>query len=723
MGLLRKLRSVFNYPLNVILAKGITKSKYELLKVKDRFFDTYSDKPSPIIKTSFIKITDLDLSELNHEAALYLTERFLNHEFDLLGSGWIRNSYSSASPGLEGFKYSTTFNFRIDREGVWLNHLLSSVHLASATKIIRRIDGEYVPIDWQKDYKSGYRWSQKRWYGEQPIGHLPGVDIKMPWELSRMQHLVQLAVFAILLKEKRSEILRECHNQILDFIATNPPRMGANWVCTMDVAIRAANLLTAYDILKQLDDRNLFDDDFSQIFSNSIYEHGSHVINNLEYSPVLTTNHYLANISGLVFIAAYLESSHETDFWLAFSFQEIISEFRKQFHADGVNFESSTSYHCLSVELVTYASAIILGISHDRKEKAVSRNYTRFSMTYPFLRREGEEYNINDPSFFPSWYIERLYRSGKFISDITKPNGDISQFGDNDSGKFLRFLPTGRFLSGSEASHRYVNLSHYSQPGYEVKLHWDENNLNHRDIESAVYSLFDDDATLGYEVTKFENTIIQSMCKGRRLRFTYKSDNPLYRDTKFQIPSVMITERSKIEFFSSVTGKLRCSLYDQSGYCVFKTADFFLIISYAGVGQNGIGGHSHNDKLSFELTVGEQHYAFDPGSYIYTPLPQKRNYYRGTAVHNTMVTEEEQNDFYQEDLFRVKNESVCELLELSENKALFSLKYKNVNQYRRFTISDTALLIEDFSNVRFTTTLNNFTYYSNGYGKLLKKTS
>ncbi|MEZ7879117.1 MAG: hypothetical protein QMC11_02655, partial [Rhodospirillales bacterium] len=74
-------------------------------------------------------------------------------------------------------------------------------------------------------------------------GHEPGVDIKIPWELARLQHLPQLA---LAYSDQRSQnLVDEFQNQTLDFMSANPPRYGVNWVCTMDVAIRAANLILA----------------------------------------------------------------------------------------------------------------------------------------------------------------------------------------------------------------------------------------------------------------------------------------------------------------------------------------------------------------------------------------------------------------------------------------------------------------------------------------------
>lgn len=68
-----------------------------------------------------------------------------------------------------------------------------------------------------------------------------------------------------------------------DFMALNPAGIGVNWSCTMDVGIRAANMLVAYDIFCQLDSGNLIDETFKQHFANYVYSHGYFITNHLEY--------------------------------------------------------------------------------------------------------------------------------------------------------------------------------------------------------------------------------------------------------------------------------------------------------------------------------------------------------------------------------------------------------------------------------------------------------
>jgi hypothetical protein len=170
-----------------------------------------------------------------------LAAHFIGHRFDLLGSGWVEVRHGMRCRGLEHHRYSARDAPSLDP--------VRRVNLANrfaARRLRRLIEGEYRPIHWHVDFKSGYRWSKRTWYRRVPYGHLPGVDIKVPWELSRMQHLPILAWAHALAMAGEGGFLPpdayrlEFRNQILDFMSTNPPRFGVNWASTMDVAIRAA---------------------------------------------------------------------------------------------------------------------------------------------------------------------------------------------------------------------------------------------------------------------------------------------------------------------------------------------------------------------------------------------------------------------------------------------------------------------------------------------------
>jgi len=658
---------------------------------------------------SFIDVSKLDVSEIDKKVAEYHIKMYLAHRFDLLGSGWVKNSYDSIPLGLEGYKYEMNVEFDLEK-------ILRPSHVERARQIWKLIDKDYEPIDWQKDFKSGYRWSAKEWYidARKVIGKKLGVDIKVPWELARMQHLPQLAVFSLVLPEYQKSCVREFKNQVLDFIATNPSRMGVNWACTMDVAIRATNMLIAYDMFCQLDKYKILTEEFKKIFAGSIYEHGEFIINNLEWSEWLTSNHYLANIGGLLFIGAYLNRED----WISFASHEIIKETGKQFYEDGGNFESSTSYHRLSGEMVIYSTALILRLLREEKIKKIDYIISR--------RRFKLKKLYNEPvKSLPQWFIDRLYKIGRFTVDITKPNGEIPQIGDNDNGRFIKLTPVGKFLTNKETEGIYLNLKGYNEliSDYDSPdgLFWDETILNHQTFVSAVRGLFDDEIfQIGFSL---EKSFVETISGGEKL----KAEDKSYKSVRITKDRVDLSElkyekRKEYNFpFSLDEYPVRAYFYPDSGIYIFKNERFYLSICATPLGQNGNGGHTHNDKLSYELWIDGKNVERDPGTYLYTPLPYRRNEFRSTKSHNVpIVGNIEQNSWNKgkTGLFGLFKGSKCFVRDFGYNFIEIVLEYKDIKILRRCEIKGDNLNVVDVCNEEFS--CERFGFYSSGYGKVSK---
>ena len=197
-----------------------------------------------------------------------------------------------------------------------------------------------------------------------------------------MQHLPQLALAfgcaraglpGFLPSDRYRAAFR---NHVLDFVATNPPRYGVNWRSTMEVAIRVANWLLAHDLFRAYGAE--WDGAFEAVFVRSVETHGRHIAGNLEYSPAWRNNHYLANLAGLVFVAAYLSPTAETERWWRVAAPGLADEIASQFLPDGGHFEASTSYHALAAELAAYAVAMIFARRRGRHTGARHpRRYAR----------------------------------------------------------------------------------------------------------------------------------------------------------------------------------------------------------------------------------------------------------------------------------------------------------------------------------------------------------
>jgi hypothetical protein len=81
--------------------------------------------------------------------------------------------------------------------------------------------------------------------------------------------------------------------------------------------------------------------------------------------------------------------------------------------------------------------------------------------------------------------------------------------------------------------------------------------------------------------------------------------------------------------------------FAEGGYYVlgseFETPKEIRVVADAGpLGYRSIAAHGHADALSFTLSAGGRELLVDPGTYAYHTQQRWRNYFRGTAAHNTV---------------------------------------------------------------------------------------
>ena len=116
------------------------------------------------ICNSFIDVKLLDISKISLNKASYLLDMYLNHYFDLLGSGFVKVDYNINPIGIEGIKYNMSPKITdFDYKGDWLYNILLLPHINYSKNIWKSISKGYTPIDWNMDFKSGFRYSQKTW--------------------------------------------------------------------------------------------------------------------------------------------------------------------------------------------------------------------------------------------------------------------------------------------------------------------------------------------------------------------------------------------------------------------------------------------------------------------------------------------------------------------------------------------------------------------------------
>ncbi len=434
-------------------------------------------------------------------------------------------------------------------------------------------------IDWHTDFKTGYRWDPDEHYKKIKIPY-GKADIKVPWELSRFQHLSEMGMaYAITGNGKYAE---EFGGQVEDWIGANRPGHGVNWSCAMDVAIRACNWMLGYSYFRGSE---ALTPRFRTVFLESMEEHGRHIMGNLERRGRVISNHYLSDIAGLLFIGTMFPEFRSAGKWKKFAIKEFVKEIERQVYDDGCDFEASTCYHRLVLEIFFFSALLMV------------KNDTDF---------DGKNHREVSEKIFGKRYVDKLYRMFDAVCHLLKPDGRMPQIGDNDSGQFFKLYPR------------------------EV--------LDMRYLLALGGVFFGEKKWKVREFFGTEEDIAEILiCYGEEGRRVWDS----------------------LEW-NSLAG-IGSKAFPDTGWYVMRRDKNYCLVSCGPNGLNGRGGHAHNDKLSFELCLNGKDVIVDPGTYLYTVDPGKRNMFRSTAYHNTvMVKGEEQNRIDVKDPFFMKDETVAE---------------------------------------------------------------
>ena len=210
---------------------------------------------------------------------------------------------------------------------------------------------------------------------------------------------------------------------------------------------------------------------------------------------------------------------------------------------------------------------------------------------------------------FSQAYMQQLEKMLDFIYQITKPDGTVSIIGDQDNGRLHR-------------------LKIWTDPDLEWK--------DFRGLLALGCILFDKPEWGKAAGEQWEEAI---WFYGRQALAPFQKSSQLPR------PDMWSKD------------------FRDTGIYILRADDMYVAVDVGPLGQNGKGGHAHNDSLSFELFASGQTWIQDPGTYLYTADYEARNLFRSTAFHNTLAMPGyEQNSYDVMNLFGLKNESVEQIL-------------------------------------------------------------
>ncbi len=537
--------------------------------------------------------------EIHKDLIFASYKQIQSHQFDLLGSGLVNVSHQEEYKGFQGSIYHSKIQYGSIKEYIANNININNQQIALEYSSL--LSHHYTLIYWQRDFRSGYRWDESKWARELSYGSLTGADVKVPWELGRLQHLPIMAYTYALASKHNSdfspiEILTEFQNQIIDFYISNPPSFGIQWGCAMDVSIRLVNIMVAVSFFEQYGAE--FSDKFKELLSNMFNDHIQFVANNLEWSGGMRGNHYFANICGLVIACLYLKDHQEYFDILYMAVSEFANEIMHQFNPDGSNFEASLPYHYFCFEMLIYTLSALQAQSGNVLHNIFKRTESKF------LRIDN-----NNPILHKK-LINRIISIINF-SETFLENNNTYNIGDNDSGKFLKLMPD----------------AHYT--------------------------------------TQTNNDKANSLLNVQDLLNYIKANSSLHC-------TILATKYELFKFISVNDTNSTVKSFKDFGIYLFNTNQYSATFRCGSVGQNGKGGHAHNDQLSLCLKVRGIDVFVDNGTYTYTSNPELRNLYRSTAMHNTLSLDNmEQNEWAnsnKDDLFWLKSlKAKPKVIEITNN--------------------------------------------------------
>lgn len=272
------------------------------------------------------------------------------------------------------------------------------------------------PIDWARDYRVGVGW---------PTGFARSIDyvnpdrpsdIKVPWEISRLQWLIPVGQAYML--DPDEGYARAVREILLEWVEGNPLAYTVNWSCTMEAAMRLFTWTWLFHVFA--DSPSWRDDGFRVKLLSAIYLHGDFTLRHIEKADV-NGNHYTADLAGLVMAGCFFGDVGDAGRWQNVGWSGLQEEIEKQVFFDGVDFEASVPYHRLVFEL----------------------------FLWPALFRKACGVSV------PERYIGRLRAMAEFTAAYSRPDGTSPLWGDADDARALPFggqkIGDHRYLIGMTA--------------------------------------------------------------------------------------------------------------------------------------------------------------------------------------------------------------------------------------------------------------------------------
>ena len=222
-------------------------------------------------------------------------------------------------------------------------------------------------------------------------------DKKIVWELNRHQYLIVLGTAYWVTEDERYANTALAH--IVDWIDKNPPKLGVNWVSSLEIAYRSISWIWAINFF--LESPSMSGEVLLRMLK-CLSISGRHIENNLSTFTSPNT-HLTGEALGLFALGSFLPELKDAARWRDKGIEILDGEIDKQVRADGGYAEQSTQYQRYTADIY---------------------------LTY-FILRRGQDGAYTVP--------KRLERLLEYLIYVAQPEGRTPLIGDDDGGR-LHFL-------------------------------------------------------------------------------------------------------------------------------------------------------------------------------------------------------------------------------------------------------------------------------------------
>ncbi len=261
------------------------------------------------------------------------------------------------------------------------------------------------PPDWNSDPQTGKRvplqFGKRLEYRDTArVG-----DIRHVWELNRHAELNTLAqAYALTGEMKYAE---GCRTLLVSWFEQCPYPRGANWVSSLELAIRLNNWAFAWHLLGGAGSP-LFESEAGETLRrqwlDAIYQHCDFVAGYLSRHSS-ANNHLLGELAGLYIASLTWPCWKESAGWRTQAGRELVIEALKQNAPDGGNREQAFYYHHEALEWMLLAAL--------------------------WAQANGEH--------FPAEYWTRMEAMMEFIVSVMDAGGHVPMVGDADDAHIVKF--------------------------------------------------------------------------------------------------------------------------------------------------------------------------------------------------------------------------------------------------------------------------------------------